>query len=1327
MKKIIIACLIGIYTLSISIPVFAVTLKGIEEDPIKVTPIDYPEGADFVQLKKLVDSTFFQQTGVQYGCISGGSLCPNYKYTSIVEKAIKLIVLKTYIGNETFYDSLFANSYSYRGTTEKGTLKGILAMIPQGTVFSDWRNLSFGRSVPGELIDASFGIDFSENKDPNSLLGAIERKIIELKYTKCQKENTGNNSYDICPPWSGGISNQYLPTLEELLREVIYLDGDSVKLESMKDEFDYTVTFVEQAALGPQATPVLLSTDSILALIPTESAYYQAIKTRLVQLQSPSIPADVSNNIRIILLFTENDSLITPSNKIAIKKLIDDFTSKSQESATPVGPISESYTLTYKKNSYTLEEAKKLLEKKAEPVISSTFTRSGGFSGSLPCTTLAKSTSARSECLEANSLRKDIMTALGAYYSDKEAFPDTIDALTLTYLEVDSALPSFKKNFTYKNISSASMPDFEITYIGHIGEGSTASGELEGKKDYKALMNGASVPEIPAIFSHIPSDSMVLYIKNPQSLIALLNQKSDTTRQLSGIDVSEDIKSAIMNFFELKNFGEIEKNLTHEMAIAIDTLDATSPDIVLILSEADRAALSPSAKARVVGSQGGYIFVANSKTSLERYTALDTSKSLRDASDFHYVWWKKNERIQDAFVFVGDAFFEKMLSFETYITHYRKYRDYTELSMLQELVWAYNDAFGSYPKSLSDISTEGLPLFNSDALNRYSLQEGKVTHKNIGSLVSIKTLPETQYDLTKISRSEIDDYKYNVLKYREVWRSSLDPMGIVLNRHGDGIEIDFFMTPIPSTTDRDMQELQEIFEGVTKDELSFVTNQHIPSGLFSFVFGFDPKKLLEKIQSDENIAGGFEEFNKEVLDGKNIFDYLGGEFAWSIGDLDLDILDGWNIEKINVYGSIQVKSEEKGKELIDTLRTRILKEMGDARGDEIEMIKGFLAKPLIEDYSGKKIYYVEGLPIPFVGKIGFAYTFIDDFFMIGLNRSTIKHIIDGSQGGDSAKEEFIAKTPFSKGTFFAMLFDGVNTSLKLKELYEKNKSSIPRYMRYLGLEGMRNNGGNNFFIGAYYSAQDRNKRLGREMNPFSYTLGTLSVSGDIENVSVRIDTGKVKSFTGITLQMWNNIESEGTFPKEILSEKGIPLENFLALSNMEDIIALNIIAHFDIAMNGSESLLRNMTFGFNMGDDEIGFNIRLFRKLDQTQGTVSTQGSSFLLWGMIGGFVFVVVLVGGFIVYRRNKQNHGDASMNTSIPDSVLSSKESSDESMIIATPGVEETLIVPPVQSIPESPVEPVNMLSQVPESVIQTEPIHITTPDTSTVVVTEQPNEVK
>lgn len=58
------------------------------------------------------------------------------------------------------------------------------------------------------------------------------------------------------------------------------------------------------------------------------------------------------------------------------------------------------------------------------------------------------------------------------------------------------------------------------------------------------------------------------------------------------------------------------------------------------------------------------------------------------------------------------------------------------------------------------------------------------------------------------------------------------------------------------------------------------------------------------------------------------------------------------------------------------------------------MAKGFFAKPLIEEYAGKKIYYIDGAAVPYVGKIGIAYTFVNDFFYIGLNRQTIKHIID---------------------------------------------------------------------------------------------------------------------------------------------------------------------------------------------------------------------------------------------------------------------------------------------------------------------------------------------
>lgn len=56
------------------------------------------------------------------------------------------------------------------------------------------------------------------------------------------------------------------------------------------------------------------------------------------------------------------------------------------------------------------------------------------------------------------------------------------------------------------------------------------------------MMSGATVPEIPQIFAHVPSDSMVLYVRNPANLIDILNQKSNTSQRLSGIDVSESIR-----------------------------------------------------------------------------------------------------------------------------------------------------------------------------------------------------------------------------------------------------------------------------------------------------------------------------------------------------------------------------------------------------------------------------------------------------------------------------------------------------------------------------------------------------------------------------------------------------------------------------------------------------------------------------------------------------------------------------------------------------------------------------------------------------------------
>jgi hypothetical protein len=93
---------------------------------------------------------------------------------------------------------------------------------------------------------------------------------------------------------------------------------------------------------------------------------------------------------------------------------------------------------------------------------------------------------------------------------------------------------------------------------------------------------------------------MVLYVRNPANLLDILNQKSSTSQRLSGIDVSESIRGFVQTFFELEKFDQIEKYLQHDMAIVVNNLDATAPDIVIIISESDKGALSPTAKARVV-------------------------------------------------------------------------------------------------------------------------------------------------------------------------------------------------------------------------------------------------------------------------------------------------------------------------------------------------------------------------------------------------------------------------------------------------------------------------------------------------------------------------------------------------------------------------------------------------------------------------------------------------------------------------------------------------------------------------------------------------------
>jgi len=91
------------------------------------------------------------------------------------------------------------------------------------------------------LLESSFGVNFSENT-PSGMLGVIEQKIKDIKRNNCQKKEDISS---IC--YNDTVSNIYLPTLEELYSETIYLNRESVKIQTLKDEFEYTAIGLEEA------------------------------------------------------------------------------------------------------------------------------------------------------------------------------------------------------------------------------------------------------------------------------------------------------------------------------------------------------------------------------------------------------------------------------------------------------------------------------------------------------------------------------------------------------------------------------------------------------------------------------------------------------------------------------------------------------------------------------------------------------------------------------------------------------------------------------------------------------------------------------------------------------------------------------------------------------------------------------------------------------------------------------------------------------------------------------------------------------------------------
>lgn len=207
------------------------------------------------------------------------------------------------------------------------------------------------------------------------MLGAIEQKIKDMKRSKCEQKNYSNTRNNINDCYSNDLSNTYLPTQEELYVETIYLNRGSVKIGTLKDEIEYTITKgirTDSSTILPysQANQTDNSIGLNFSIEGTDPFrdIRQEFQDKINTIRKNPTQQNVDIGLLFIKTWRERISKIVDENLALIrlqhKGITDAFEEEVNYYNNELNSVAYSYTLRYKKDSYTLEEAKTELEKK---------------------------------------------------------------------------------------------------------------------------------------------------------------------------------------------------------------------------------------------------------------------------------------------------------------------------------------------------------------------------------------------------------------------------------------------------------------------------------------------------------------------------------------------------------------------------------------------------------------------------------------------------------------------------------------------------------------------------------------------------------------------------------------------------------------------------------------------------------------------------------------------------------------------------------------------------------------------------------------------------
>ncbi len=716
-------------------------------------------------------------------------------------------------------------------------------------------------------------------------------------------------------------------------------------------------------------------------------------------------------------------------------------------------------------------------------------------------------------------------------------------------------------------------------------------------KDYKKLIWDTKIQNIPEIYKKIPSDSMFFHISNPEFIFQLLENKNTLVNSSSGIQILQKLKDLSMEWFDIEDWNTIKENLKHDFVVIMSDIDLSSPNIIVIIHKEDKWVLVPWKKPKVAVTVWDYIYIASSEKALDKFRSLKEENSIYMSDDFRYVWMKKQSKKKDLFFFVWDKFFEKLISFDNYIKMKRKINDYMDLYNLQNYVWAYGKIIGERVNDFEKLAWI-LSIEKKD-LDKYTIDNSIVEDKKIGVYWNTRNVDEIDYDLSTITREELQSYQRNILKYKEVWRANLDPLWVIINNTDTGFDVDFFMTPIPNIQNYDFGLLVSVFSDLGLENLNFIKNPKLRIWTLGTIFAIDVDKAKQKINSLDTKKNSeakyfkqdLEDFNKHVLWWDDLIDYIGGEFMLSFGGIDESILRAWDTEKLDLFLAVEFKNKLKAKEFIKKLRDAISKEIRwyDSSSIENKMYSAIL-KPMVEDYNGEQIYII---PIKdFFFPITIYYTILDNYLYISVSKVSIQKTIDYYVLDNHTKSKF-AKDNYLGGTKLLYAFfdsdniksyiDKLMNSNMIEDLYIELKweSEISQINPIL------------LQIKKFYHNVEYSNLIWKEIVPLNEKVGILEIKSKWDVLYLKINKDKLninnKDILKDIESLFDSIDPkffqwDGADIAELLS-KGDTFKNLMFIGVFDSIIDKNFI----------DNLFTNMSFSFDIGNDEIQLQMNAFQ------------------------------------------------------------------------------------------------------------------------------------